>query len=151
MDSTIETINTKFAAKLSKLLPNLDELLEKHGVPKSDHFKVKLGIDLSELQPSLASQSTMSCYWDSSKKKFICSPTSPNEVQLNSAVESKLSDMLPGLGPVLEKHGVHGVLEAFTVNLGIVLSELASPGKISTMSCCVYADGRRICSPTYGP
>lgn len=146
MDSTRETENKEFESKVSKLLPDLAQLLKKHGVPKSDFFTVHLGIDLSELQPSLASHCTMSCYWDSSQSSFICSPTSPNQAQLNSAVESKLFEMLPNLGQVLKKHGVS---EPFTVNLGIDLSEFASPNTLRTMSCCLV-NGLMICSPTYG-
>lgn len=146
MDSIRETENTEFESKVSELLPDLDQLLEKHGVSKSDEFTVNFGIDLSELQSSLASESTMSCYWDSSQSRFICSPTFPNEAQLNSAVESKLSEMLPNLGQLLDKHGVS---EPFTVNLGIDLSEFASLRTISTMSCCIFVDGRRKCFPTY--
>jgi hypothetical protein len=151
MDSTREIVNTEFSSKVSKLLPDLGQLLEKHGVPpKSAVFQVNLGIDLCELQSSLASQSTMSCYWDSSKRRFKCSPTSPNEAQLNSAVESKLLEMLPDLGKVLEEHGVSGESEPFTVNLGIDLSEFTSPDPdiISTMGCCTYPNGSH-CSSIY--
>lgn len=146
MDSTIETENTEFESKLSELLPDLAQLLKKHGVSKSDSFLVNLGVDLSELQHRLASQSTMSCYWDSSQSSFICSPTSPNQAKLKGAVESKLSEMLLGLGQVLNKHGVS---EPFTVNLGIDLSEFAPPHIDRTMSCCLTSDGRWICSLTY--
>jgi uncharacterized protein YejL (UPF0352 family) len=147
MDSTRETVNKEFSSKVSQLLPNLGEVLEEHGVLESDKFEVNLGIDLSELQSSLASQSTMSCYWNSSKERFICSPTSPNEAQLNSAVESKLLEMLPDLGKVLEKHKVS---KPFKVNLGIDLSEFAStdPDTISTMGCCTYPNGSH-CSSIY--
>ncbi len=150
MDSTREIVNTEFSSKVSKLLPDLADLLKKHGLPASGFFEVKRGIDLSELQPSLASQSTMSCYWDSSKRRFKCSPTSPNEAQLNSAVESKLLEMLPDLGKVLEEHGVSGESEPFTVNLGIDLSEFTSPDPdiISTMGCCTYPNGSH-CSSIY--
>ena len=147
MDSTTETENPEFDSKVSKLLPDIAQLLKKPGVPKSDIFTVNLGIDLSELQSSLASMSTVSCYWDSSRRSFICSPTSANEAQLNSAVESKLSEMLPDLGQVLDKHGVS---EPFTVNLGIDLSEFASPGTISKMGCC-WIGGIPYCSPKYRP
>lgn len=148
MDSIRETENTEFESKVSELLPDLDQLLEKHGVSKSDEFTVNFGIDLSELQSSLASESTMSCYWDSSQSRFICSPTFPNEAQLNSAVESKLSEMLPNLGQVLDKHGVS---EPFTVNLGIDLSEFASPGTLSKMGCCWVMGIGLQCSPRYSP
>lgn len=147
MDSTRETENTEFESKLSELLPDLAQLLEKHGVSKSDEFTVNFGIDLSELQHSLASHSTMSCYWDASQSTFICSLTCPNEAQLKRAVESKLSEMLPNLGQVLKKHGVS---EPFTVNLGIDLSEFASPNTLRTLSCCIFKDGRPPkCSLTY--
>ena len=146
MDSNIEIGNKKFESKLSELLPDISQLLKKHEVSKSDQFTVNLGIDLSKVQHKLASHSTMSCYWDSSQSTFICSPTSPNQAQLKDAVESKLSEMLPDLGQVLKKHGVS---EPFTVNLGIDLSEFASPNTNSTMSCCLYASGGWICSPTY--
>ena len=146
MDSTRETEHTKFESKVSELLPDLAQLLKKPGVPKSDEFTVNLGIDLSKLQRSIASVSTMSCYWDSSQSTFICSPTSPNQAQRNGAVESKLSEMLPNLGQVLDKNGVS---EPFTVNLGIDLSEFASLGKISTMSCCFYGSGAAKCNFIY--
>jgi IS605 OrfB family transposase len=117
MDSTRETQthNPEFESKVCELLPDLAQLLKKPGAPKSDDFAVNLGIDLSQLQPRLASHRTMSCYWDSSQNSFVCSPTSGDRTQLNSAVESKLSEMLPDLGQVLDKNGVS---EPFTVNLG---------------------------------
>lgn len=146
MDSAIEKGNTEFESKVSELLPDLAQLLKKPGVPKSDDFAVNFGIDLSELQCRLASHSTMSCYWDASQSSFICSSTSPKEAQLNSAVESKLSEMLPDLGQVLDKNGVS---EPFTVNLGIDLSEFASPGTLSAMSCCFYGNGDPKCWPGY--
>lgn len=147
MDSTRETENPEFESKVSELLPELAQLLKKHGVPQSDDFAVNLTIDLSELQHSPASDSTMSCYWDASQSCFICSSTSPNEAQLNGAVESKLSEMLPDLGQVLDKHGVS---EPFTVNLGIDLSEFASSATNSTMRCCLV-NGNLNCSRTYRP
>lgn len=146
MDSTRETGNTEFESKLSELLPDLAQLLKKHGVSQSEPFTVNFGIDLCELQSSLASHSTMGCYWDSSQSTFICSPTSSNQAKLTLAVESKLSEMLPDLGQVLKKHGVS---EPFTVNLGIDLSEFAPPHIDRTMSCCLTSDGRWICSLTY--
>jgi len=148
MDYTTETEHPEFDSKVSELLPDIAQLLKKPGVPKSDIFTVNLGIDLSELQSSLASMSTVSCYWDSSRRSFICSPTSANEAQLNSAVESKLSEMLPNLGQLLDKHGVS---EPFTVNLGIDLSEFASSGTLSKMGCCWVMGIGLQCSPRYSP
>ncbi|MEG3862439.1 hypothetical protein [Microcoleus sp. herbarium12] len=135
MDSTRETQthNPEFESKVCELLPDLAQLLKKPGAPKSDDFAVNLGIDLSQLEPRLASHRTMSCYWDSSQNSFVCSPTSGDRTQLNSAVESKLSEMLPDLGQVLDKNGVS---EPFTVNLGTDLSEFASSRTNSTMRCC---------------
>lgn len=146
MDSTRETHSPEFESKVSELLPDLAQLLTKPGAPKSDDFAVNLGIDLSQLQPRLASGSAMSCYWDSSQSSFVCSPTSGDRAQQNSAVESKLSEMLPDLGQVLDKNGVS---EPFTVNLRTDLSEFASSRTNSAMRCCFFPDGQPKCWPTY--
>jgi hypothetical protein len=146
MDSTRETHNPEFESKVCELLPDLAQLLTKPGAPKSDDIAVNLGIDLSQLQPRLASANAMSCYWDSSQSSFVCLPTSGDRAQQNSAVESKLSEMLPDLGQVLDKNGVS---EPFTVNLRTDLSEFASSRTNSTMRCCFFPDGEPKCWPTY--